>query len=69
MPYLVKGTKALGIYNQDYHEKYRHEIHNKRYTTYINLVMNDIKEEVYEAAKKSRHEFLKKVFPMPNFVI
>jgi len=35
-----------GIYDKDYHEKYRDYIHNKRYKKYINLVLNDIKDSI-----------------------
>ena len=41
-----KQFKVWGIYNQDYHEKYRQYIHNKRYKTYIDLVLNDIKNNI-----------------------
>ena len=46
MPYWVKLFKAWGIYDLDYHEKYRKSLYNKRYKTYINLVINDIKKRI-----------------------
>ena len=44
-PLWAKIFKSLGIYDEDYHEKYRAYIHNKRYETYIDLVIGDIKEK------------------------
>jgi len=37
--------KSLGIYDEDYHDKYRREILNKRYEKYIDLVIGDIKDK------------------------
>ena len=45
MPFWGKIFKSLNIYDEDYHEKYRDYIHNKRYETYIDLVIGDIKEK------------------------
>jgi len=42
----TKAFKAWGIYDEDYHEKYRDYIHSKRYKTYIDLVANDIQEKI-----------------------
>ena len=38
--------KIWGIYDQDYHKKYRHHLYNKRYETYIDLVIGDIKDNI-----------------------
>jgi hypothetical protein len=40
----TKAFKSLGIYDEDYHDKYRAYIHAKRYEKYIDLVIADIKE-------------------------
>uniref|UniRef100_A0A6M3L4A6 Uncharacterized protein n=1 Tax=viral metagenome TaxID=1070528 RepID=A0A6M3L4A6_9ZZZZ len=40
-----KAFKAWGIWDEDYHEKYRQYIHDKRYKTYIDLVIGDIKDK------------------------
>ena len=45
IPLWTKAFKALGIYDIDYHEKYRQYIQNKRYEKYIDLVIGDIKEK------------------------
>ena len=45
IPLWTKIFKSLGIYDEDYHEKYRDYLHNKRYETYIDLVIGDIKEK------------------------
>ena len=45
IPKWKKVFKAWGIYDEDYHKKYRQYIHNKRYETYIDLVIGDIKEK------------------------
>ena len=45
IPLWTKVFKSLGIYDQDYHEKYRQYIHNKRYEKYIDLVIADVKEK------------------------
>jgi len=46
IPIWEKQFKAWGIYNQDYHKKYRQYIHDKRYKTYIDLVIGDIKDSI-----------------------
>ena len=45
LPVWRKAFKKLGIFNEDYHEKYRKYIHNKRYEKYIDTVIEDIKEQ------------------------
>jgi len=56
IPLWTKAFKVLGIYDEDYHKKYRQYIHNERYETYISLVINDIKNEWFTPyiMKKSR---------------
>ena len=45
----TKVFKSLGIYDEDYHTKYRDYIHSKRYKTYIDLVANDIQDKIQSA--------------------
>ena len=45
IPLWTKVFKKLGIYDEDYHEKYRQHILNKRYEKYIDLVIEDIKNK------------------------
>jgi hypothetical protein len=67
----IKLFKTLGIYDEDYHEKYRHEIHNKRYKTYINLVFGDIQEKINLIKESQIKEYFKNfngwkyIFKMP----
>ena len=67
MPYWEKLFKAWGIYNVDYHKKYRKYLHNKRYETYINLVANDIQKKILNMNKKKIRELMDKKFPKPDF--
>jgi len=68
MPYWEKLFKAWGIYNADYHEKYREYIHSERYDTYIKLVTNDIQEKIRSINKAQAEEFLKEFFWKKEFV-
>jgi len=45
IPYWEKLFKALGIYDEDYHEKYRQYLHDQRYEKYIDMVIGDIKDK------------------------
>lgn len=58
--------KALGIYNEDYHEKYREYVHSERYKTYIDLVTNDIQEKFRNMNKKQIKAL---TFSKPTFTI
>jgi hypothetical protein len=51
IPLWTKIIKALGIFDEDYHKKYREYIHQERYKTYINLVANDIQEKILNTNK------------------
>ena len=52
IPFWKKQFKKLGIFNKDYHEKYRQDIKNKRYKKYIELVINDIQDDIQEKLEK-----------------
>ena len=58
MPYWEKLFKVLGIYNVDFHEKYRKYLLSGRYLTYINLVEKDIRGKIESANKKKVKELL-----------
>lgn len=45
IPYWEKLFKAWGIFDEDYHEKFRREILNQRYEKYIDMVIGDIKDK------------------------
>ena len=68
IPKWEKLFKAWGIYNQDYHEKYREHIHSERYGTYINLVTEDIQESIRSINKAQIDECLKEFFWKKEFV-
>jgi len=64
----TKIFKSLGIYDQDYHQKYRKSLYSKRYKTYINLVANDIQKKILNMNKKKIRELMNKKYPKPDFV-
>jgi hypothetical protein len=66
IPYWEKLFKSLGIYDVDYHKKYRKYLHSERYMTYITLVTDDIYEK-FRAANAAKVEAL--VFSKPTFKI
>ena len=68
MPYWKKLFKAWGIYNKDYHDKYRSYIHGERYKTYIDLVFGDIKNSIESMNKAQINECLKEFFQKKEFV-
>lgn len=67
IPYCEKLFKVLGIYNIDFHEKYREYIHSERYKTYINLVEDDIREKIESINRDKVDQFLKEIFGEKKF--
>jgi len=66
IPYWANVFKSLGIYNENYHKKYRKYIHSKRYKVYINKVAEDMYNILWDKLIKKRTErALKKEFPEP----
>jgi len=68
MPYWKKLFKSLGIYKADYHKKYRKYLYGKRYKTYINLVVGDIKKSIESMNKSQINGCLKEFFQKKEFV-
>ena len=68
MPFWEKMFKAWGIYNADYHKKYRKYLHSKRYKTYIKLVKNDIQKNIIAMNKDQIEDCMKKFFRKKDFV-
>jgi len=68
MPYWEKLFKAWGIYKVDFHKKYREHLHGKRYKTYINLVIGDIKKSIGSMNRAQIDECLKEFFRKKEFV-
>jgi len=64
----TKIFKALKIYDQDYHEKYRRYIFEKRYEVYIDKIIEDILNKIMAKNKKQIEEIMKENFPEPKFV-
>ena len=67
IPYWERLFKVLGIYNIDFHEKYREYIHSERYETYIKLVEGDIRESIESLNKSKVNEMLKEIFGEKKF--
>lgn len=62
--------KALGIYDQDYHEKYNHYIEMRWLKEYLNAVKLDMLAGLYELNRKLKDAaLLRKRFPEPEYKI
>ena len=60
--------KKLGIFNEDYHQKYRAYIRQKRYKEYIENVKLDIYAKLFDARLKEKIEkLIKEKFGKKNF--
>jgi len=68
IPIWTAIFKEAGLYNEDYHEKYRDYIHEKRYGEFINLVAKDIDNIILTIDKKQIRELMNKKFPEPELV-
>jgi uncharacterized membrane-anchored protein len=69
LPLWTKVFKTLNIYNEDYHDKYRKHIREKRYAEYIKLVLEDINNRIIETKKQIKDEKFKEIFPEPEYKI
>ena len=62
--------KKLGIFDENYHQKYRDYIHQKRYKEYIENVKLDMYAKLFDARLKERiEELMKEKFPEPEWII
>jgi len=61
-----KLFKTLGIYDVDYHKKYRKHLRSERYKTYIDLVADDIYEK-FRGVSAAKIKAL--IFSKPTFTI
>ena len=59
----------MGLYDEDYHEKYRKYIREKRYSIYIEKVTDDIQEKLNNKTKKQIEKLIKETFPEPEYKI
>jgi hypothetical protein len=69
LPLWTKIFKALGIYDEDYHDKYRKHIREKRYGEYIERVTEDLQDKIYEANLQDIKKKIKEQFPEPEYTI
>ncbi len=69
IPIWEKLFKGWGIYNQDFHEKFREQIHSGRYKVYIDLVEGYIIEKIESVNRKKIDGLMKEKFPRPEFKI
>ena len=60
--------KELGIFDENYHQKYRDLIRQKRYKEYIENVKLDMYVKLFDARLKERIKKLIEKFPEPKFV-
>lgn len=68
IPLWTKIFKSLGIYNANYHKKYRKYLYGKRYKTYINLVTEDIQENIRSMNRAQIEECMKVFSRKKEFV-
>ena len=62
--------KKLGIFDEDYHKKYRQDLLQKRYKLYIEKVKLDMYAKIFDARlKKQIEDLIKEKFPKPKFEI
>ena len=70
IPFWSMIFKKLGIFDEDYHEKYRDYIHQKRYKEYIENVKLDMYAKLFDARLKQKIEdLIKEKFPEPKWII
>ena len=59
----------MGLYDEDYHEKYRKYIREKRYSIYIEKVIDDIQQKLNSKTKKQIEKLIKDTFKEPEYKI
>jgi len=69
IPLWTKIFKVTGIFDENFHKKYRDFIHKKRYNNYIDMVLEDIKNNIRTMNKKQIQELMYKKFAKPEFKI
>ena len=70
IPFWSMIFKKLGIFDENYHQKYRTYIHQKRYKEYIEMVKLDMYAKIFDARLKERIEdLIKEKFPEHELVI
>ena len=70
IPFWNMIFKKLGIFDENYHQKYRNYIHQKRYKEYIEMVKLDMYAKLFDARLKQKIEdLIKEKFPEPKWII
>ena len=69
MPLWTKVFQKMGLYDEDYHEKYRKYIREKRYSIYIEKVIDDIQQKLNSKTKKQIEKLIKDTFKEPEYKI
>jgi len=66
--YWTSVFKSLGIYNENYHKKYRKYIHNRQYKVYIKKVAEDMYKKLFNELIRLRIiKVINKGFPRPLY--
>lgn len=62
--------KRMGIFDENYHQKYRKMIKQKRYKEYIENVKLDMYAKIFDARLKEKIEkLMEEKFPKPKWEI
>ena len=62
--------KKLGIFDENYHQKYRKLLKQKRYREYIENVKLDMYAKLFDARLKEQiNKLMNRKFPKPEFKI
>jgi len=69
IPFWNMIFKKLGIFDENYHQKYRNYIHQKRYKEYIEMVKLDMYAKLFDARLKEKiDKLIKEKFPKPELI-
>ena len=69
IPFWSMIFKKLGIFDENYHQKYRNYIHQKRYKEYIEMVKLDMYAKLFDARLKEKiDKLIKEKFPKPELI-
>jgi hypothetical protein len=70
VPIFSRIFKALGLYDQDYHDKYRQYIKEKRYKKFLEMVRLDMYTGLLDLKfKLDAEKKIKETFPEPPYII
>ena len=70
IPFWSMIFKKLGLFDENYHQKYRTYIHRKRYKEYIEMVKLDMYAKLFDARLKEKiDKLIEEKFPKKELVI